>query len=386
MPGPKTIRRWANRWGTPPWTIAFRPTPRPLPPEVDFAVAGGGFTGLATAAWLRRLDPTKSVAVFESSSIGAGASGYTGGMALAETAAGDLPGLGDVLAGLSDTLAQLAVDCDLTLPGVWEVGRSGGLPDSPIAWTDSGEVRALRQLPGGTVDPGKLVSGLARAAETLGAQIFENASIEHIEFQEPLLMSVGEPSGRTQLVRAGKILLATNAMSLELSDLAGRAEPKFTLAIATEPLQVTQLQDLGLNSGKPFYTADFPYLWGRLLRTGGVVFGSGLVPVNDWREFADLDIAEGQAADLIASLELRVRGLRPALRSVQFTHRWGGPILIADQWRPVFAQHPRSRHALVLGAYSGHGVALSVYLGRWAAEVLCGRKALPDWNFSGESA
>jgi glycine/D-amino acid oxidase-like deaminating enzyme len=40
----------------------------------------------------------------------------------------------------------------------------------------------------------------------------------------------------------------------------------------------------------------------------------------------------------------------------------------------------------VLGAYSGHGVAQSVYLGRWAAEVLCGRKSLPDWNLAEESA
>jgi gamma-glutamylputrescine oxidase len=83
---------------------------------------------------------------------------------------------------------------------------------------------------------------------------------------------------------------------------------------------------------------------------------------------------------LIARLERRVRGLHPALHRVEFTHRWGGPILIADGWRPVFARHPRSPRALVLGGYSGHGVALSVYLGRWAAEVMLGRRELPDWN------
>jgi glycine/D-amino acid oxidase-like deaminating enzyme len=372
--------RWGTRWGTPPWTINFQPIPRPLPEEVDFAVVGGGFTGLATAAWLRHLEPLKSVVVFESGSIGAGASGHTGGIALAETAAGDLPGLGDVLAGFSDTLAQLAVDCDITLPGVWEVGRSGSLPQSPISWTDSGELRAMKQVPGGTVDPGKLVSGLARVAEGLGAQIFESAKVEDIEFQQPLRLHV-----KGRIVHAQTVLVATNAMSLELSDLAGRTQPKLTLAMATKPLQDAQLENLGLSSGIPFYTVDFPYLWGRLLPTGGVVFGSGLVDVNDWRELADLDIATGQAADLIARLGLRVQGLHPVLRNVQITHRWGGPILIADQWRPVFARHPRSRQVLVLGAYSGHGVALSVYLGRWAAEAMCGRRTLPDWNFSGES-
>jgi len=34
----------------------------------------------------------------------------------------------------------------------------------------------------------------------------------------------------------------------------------------------------------------------------------------------------------------------------------------------------------VLGAYSGHGVALSVYLGAWAAEALLGRRDLPAWS------
>ncbi len=62
---------------------------------------GPGFTGLAAASWLRLLAPEKSVAVFEAFEIGAGASGRTGGLVLTESAAGDLPGLGDVLSGFS---------------------------------------------------------------------------------------------------------------------------------------------------------------------------------------------------------------------------------------------------------------------------------------------
>jgi glycine/D-amino acid oxidase-like deaminating enzyme len=327
------------------------------------------------------MEPHKSVAIFESGSMGAGSSGHTGGITLAETAAGDLPGLGDVLAGFSASLKELAVDCDLTLPGAWEVGRSGSLPDSPISWTDSGTLRAVRQVPGGTIDPGKLVSGLGRAAERSGALIFENSAVQDIAFEEPVRLHV---AGGWVLAKA--VLLATNAMSLELSDLSRRGQPKFTLAVATEPLSSAQIEALGLASGKPFYTVDFPYLWGRLLRTGGIVFGSGLVDLSDWREFAELDVAKGEAADLIARLEVRVRGLHPALQNVRFAHRWGGPILIANGWRPVFSQHPRSPHAVVLGGYSGHGVALSVYLGRWAAEVLCGRRALPDWDSAEETA
>jgi glycine/D-amino acid oxidase-like deaminating enzyme len=368
-------------WGNPPWSITFQPAQTPIPAEVDFAIVGGGFSGLSAAAWLRRFAPDKTVAVFESALIGAGSSGHTGGMVLAETAAGNLPGLGDVLAGFTSILKELAVDCDLALPGVYEIGRSAGLRHSPISWSDSGVVRAVKQVPGGMVDPGKMVSGLARSAEKSGAQIFENVSVDKIEFTDPVCLHF--PGGQ---IRASKVLLATNAMSLELSDLARRGQTKFTLAVATEPLDTLQLESLGLDSERPFYTIDFPYLWGRILRTEGVVFGGGLVHLNDWRELASLDIKSGQSAELISRLEGRVRALHPVLQNVRFTNRWGGPILIANEWRPVFAQHPRSPNAVVLGAFSGHGVAQSVYLGRWAAEFLTGKRSLPDWNRAEESA
>jgi len=364
------------RWGNPPWSIDFQPTPAAMPAEADFAVVGAGFSGLSAASWLRRFAPGKSVVVFESDSIGAGASGHTGGMALAETAAGDLPGLGDVLGGFTSILKELAVDCDLALPGVYEIGRSGGLPDSPIHWSDSGELHAVNHVPGGTIDPGKMVSGLARAAQGTGAKIFENTPVVEIEFAAEFVR-LRFPGGQ---LRARQVLLATNGMSTELSDLAQRGQTKFTLAVATEPLSLGQLDSLGLGSGKPFYTIDFPYLWGRMLRTRGVIFGCGLVHIEHWRELANLDVSKDQSAELIARLQSRVRALHPSLHGVRFSNCWGGPILIANEWRPVFAWHPRSTHAIVLGAFSGHGVAQSVYLGRWAAEALCARKSLPDWN------
>jgi glycine/D-amino acid oxidase-like deaminating enzyme len=368
-------------WGNPPWCIDFHPGQSDLPAEVDFAVVGGGFSGLSAAAWLRRYAPDKTVAVFESALIGAGSSGHTGGMVLAETAAGDLPGLGDVLGGFKSILNDLAVDCDLSLPGVYEIGRTSGLLHSPISWSDSGEVRAVKEVPGGMIDSGKLLSGLARAAEENGAKIFENCSVEEIEFTDPVGLRLA--GGK---IRARKVLLATNGMSLELSDLASQGQTKFTLAVATEPLDAIQLDSLGLDSQKPFYTIDFPYLWGRILRTGGVVFGGGLVHLKDWRELSSLEIEAVKSAELIARLEGRVRALHPVLQNVRFTNRWGGPILIANEWRPVFAQHHRSPHTVVLGAFSGHGVAQSVYLGRWAAEYLTGRKSLPEWDQAEESA
>ena len=361
-------------WGNPPWTIDFNSTARALPSGVDFAIVGGGFSGLSAATRLRQIQPDKTTVVFEADCVGAGSSGYTGGMALAESAAGDLPGLGDVLEGFAEILRELKIECDLSLPGVWELGRKNIKKDSPISWNDSGTLGVVNDAPGGTIDPGKLVSGLAQAAQQSGATIFEHARVEKITYEQPLELEV---SGKR--VRAGQVLIATNAESLELSDLSGGAEPKFTLALATEALTDAQLKEVGLSTRKPFYTVDMPYLWGRPLHGNQVIFGSGLVHLEHWSELFNLNISSGEAAGLMRLLEARVHLLHPALENVQFTNRWGGPILIADEMTPVFKHHLKSKNIIALGGYSGHGVALSVYLGRWAADVLVGKRTLPSW-------
>jgi len=233
----------------------------------------------------------------------------------------------------------------------------------------------VKEVPGGSINPGKVVSGLARAAERAGVMLFEDCGVEDALF-------AGQVELRTKsgAVRAGKILFATNAFALEMSGLRERAGAAFTLAVATQPLTDKQLRVIGLAGQKPFYTVDLPYLWGRLLAGNQVVFGSGLVFLQDWRELATLDIERGEPAELFELLEKRVRGLHPALKDVEITHRWGGPICMTWEWKPVFEQHPSSENAIVLGAYSGHGVAQSVYLGCWAAEAILGRKALPNWK------
>ncbi|MEQ1472663.1 MAG: FAD-dependent oxidoreductase [Candidatus Acidiferrum sp.] len=362
-------------WGNPPWQIDFHPAKRPLPAEVDFAVVGAGFTGLSAACHLRKVRPDKSVVVFEADCVGAGSSGHTGGMTLAESAVGDLPGLGDVLKGFTEIQRELEIDCDFSLPGAWEIGRQNIEKNSAISWNDSGTLGVVNHLPGGSVDPGKLISGLAQAAERLGAAVFENSRVQKISYQEPLQLEVGGKQ-----IRTGQVLIATNAESLELSDLSGGAEPKFTLALATEELTEKQIEQVGLSSRRSFYTVDMPYLWGRPLRKSQVIFGSGLVHLHHWSELHDLNISSGETGGLMRLLEARVRGLHPALEKVGLTNRWGGPILVADEMKPVFRHHLKSEKIIILGGYSGHGVAQSVYLGRWAAEVLVGRRKLPSWN------
>lgn len=362
-------------WGKPPWKIDFVPPPADFPEEADFAVVGGGFTGLAAGAWLRRTDPSKSVVLLEASRIGAGASGRTGGIVLTETAGGDLHGLGDVLAGLQDILKKLEVECDLRLPGVWEVGRTGKNRQSPIEWSDSGRVVVVDEYPGGSLDPGKLVGGLARAADRLGAKIFEESPVRSAEWGDVAVLKLDRG-----VLRAKKVLFATNALSLELSGFGELAEPRLTLAVASEPLREDHLEAIGMADRKPFYTVDLPYLWGRVCKDNSLVFGSGLVAAEESRDLGTVSITSGESARLVHSLEARVRGLHPALKKIHFTHRWGGPILFRESWLPVLDWHPHSRNAILVGAYAGHGVALSCYFGAWAAEAFLGGRELPRWG------
>ena len=405
-------------WGETPWKITFRTKRAPLPEHVDFAVVGGGFAGLSAAAWLARLARRKTVLLLEAGRVGNGASGRTGGMALAQTAAGDLPGLGDVLRGYRKIMRDLRVDAELQLPGVWEIARHEKsmegekvqpLKNSPIDWEDSGRVRAVGRVPGGSVNPGKAVSGLAQAAAKAGAQIAESTEVVRIEFFDPLRLHIERKQKRgteKTIITAKKVLLATNAASRELAGeiyaSSASAQPRLTFAVATAPLTRKQIAALGMESGRPFYSVDFPYLWGRMLKNGGMIFGSGLVPAFGkflredrlraksresqvtklWAGLERFDVRHGEPAARLRSLEKRVRLLHPTLKKLHFTHRWGGPILTTKDFMPAFRAHPESNNVVVLGGFSGHGVALSVYLGRWAAEHFLGKRQLPGWRKS----
>lgn len=405
------MKRKTSNWGKTPWTIEFRARNKKLPNHADIVIVGGGFTGLTAAAIAKRLAPEKETLLLEAERVGNGASGRTGGMVLAETAAGDLPSLGDVLKGYRQILRRLGVRPDLTFPGVWELARGPhsmdgklvhALKNSPIEWNDLGALRAVARVPGGSVNPGKVVAGLARAAQRLGAHLAERATVEKIDFAEPLRVHVRVASKRKTII-AQRVLIATNAGSVDLAGrlFAGRepAEAKLTFALCTARLSRKTLRAIGLRSKRPFYTVDLPYLWGRLLPDGRVIFGSGLVPgwgeslrtesrskkaaefspAKLWKGLEKVDVRKGAAAERLDSLEQRVRGLHPLLAKIRVTHRWGGPILLTRGFLPVFRAHPKSERVVVLGGYSGHGVALSVYLGKWAAEHLLGRRQLPNW-------
>jgi glycine/D-amino acid oxidase-like deaminating enzyme len=204
--------------------------------------------------------------------------------------------------------------------------------------------------------------------------ILENQAVSRLRRGKRVRVVVGGKA-----ISAGQVLIATNAQSLELAGLQGKAIPKLTMGVATAPLSERTIKAIGLGARRPFYTVDLPYLWGRLTRDNRAIFGCGLVTVKDWEELHTLDVREGQAAELLKALRERIQGLHPSLRKVKFSHGWGGPILLTERARPIFT-NMRGKNVMHLGGYNGHGVALSVYLGRWAAQAMLGKRKPPKWS------
>ena len=106
--------------------------------------------------------------------------------------------------------------------------------------------------------------------------------------------------------------------------------------------------------------------------------GSGLVDAPGSGNWKKSTSSPESLAHVLRILKAAFAACIPRSRRSEFTHHWGGPILFRDDWQPVFDWHPQSRNGIVLGAFAGHGVALSNYLGAWAAEVLLGRRELPE--------
>jgi len=80
--GPVTsdLRHLSLWWDTLPADLT-RPIGEPLPGDtsVDVAIVGAGYTGLWTAYYLSRRDPSLRIAVLEAQEVGFGASGRNGG-------------------------------------------------------------------------------------------------------------------------------------------------------------------------------------------------------------------------------------------------------------------------------------------------------------------
>jgi glycine/D-amino acid oxidase-like deaminating enzyme len=303
-----------------------------------------------------------------------GASGRTGGLVLEGTAIGSLEHVDSCVAGLRKLVELEQIDCSLHLPGCWEIEHRPGDSEAILPWTDAGMRITIAELvSGGTVEPARLVIGLARAAAA-GAMICEDARVTNVRADRNPHVEVDN-----RRLHPGWVVIATNAWIGTLSNNVPSLTSSLTFACATTPFSEGALQDLGLAKRIPFYTRDRPYLWGRVTDDRRIVFGTGLV----FAAAKNLEKIGSQSRDFnfeIERLQHRVHALHPALAEVEFSNSWAGPIAFTKDAVPLLGIAPSCPRMLVAGAYAGHGVALGVRAGELMARTIACNEALPAWG------
>jgi gamma-glutamylputrescine oxidase len=363
----------APPWGEPPWRVDFAPPPASLPSSCDVAVIGGGFTGLSAAYHLARRGVR--VVLLEAATLGAGASGRTGGVVLEGTAAGALEGVEHCLDALAQVVEDAGIECDLRLPGCWELEHRQPGELRPF-WRDGESWLCVADtVPGGTIDPGALVAGLGRTAVDAGATLHEHVAVRAIEPGTPARV---DTEHGTRLA-ANHVVVALNAYTTMLLDLPVRFDAALTLGVCTAPLEPAAITALGLADGVPFYTVDLPYLWGRTTRDGRLILGAGLVGAGDG-PVTGVALNGSEGRESLARLERRLPGFHPALAGVALRERWGGPIAFPPGRTPILGHLPGAPQIIVSGGCAGHGIALGVRVGQLVAGAIVDGHPLPAWG------
>jgi gamma-glutamylputrescine oxidase len=360
-------------WGQPLWRMRrITGAIRREQGAIDVAIVGGGLTGMSAALHLAR--DGVHAAVFEAATVGEGASGRTGGIVLEGTATGTRPDADDCVPSLARLVSEVGIDCDLHLPGCWEIEHGESDGGVTLPWHDEGHpIRIARTVAGGTVEPRALLFGLADAAMAAGATVEEHQPVRRIGTQGPVV----ELDDRR--VHPSHVVVAVNAWTTALIADLPQVHSALTYACATEPLDREVLSEIGLGERVPFYTADLPYLWSRVAPNGEVVFGAGL-KFGAAHRLEDIEVGDDESQAILSRLENRVRMLNPALARVNFVARWAGPISFTDDTIPLLGEHPQNPAIIVAGAYAGHGVAFGVHAGALIARTILEKRPLPRWG------
>lgn len=394
--------------GSPPlwWEDAAPPAARSadvsLPPSVDVAVVGGGYTGLWTAYYLLRARPDLSVLVLEAEHVGFGASGRNGGWVSALW-----PVSPDVLArryGRAAALDQLAALRD-TVDEVGRVDEAEGLGagfvkggalvvartpaqvararaevrnsaawDTGTTWLEAAEARERLAAPGalgatwtphcGRVQPRRLVDGLGAAVRRMGASVVEGSRVARAGDGVVVLAD-----GRR--VSAGSVVLGTEAWTPGLPGHERSVVPVYSLMVATEPLSEEQWTGVGLADREVFADHGHLVVYGQRTDDGRLAFGGRGAPYH-WGSTVRPEFDHVEA--VFAALRGHLLGLLPQLGAVRFTHAWGGALGIARDWHPSVRWDPATRTGWA-GGYVGDGVAASNLAGRTLADLVLDRSS-----------
>ena len=319
----------------------------------DVAVVGAGIAGVATAYFLASAGA--KVVVLESRGVAEAASGRNAGFLLAGVAENFVAAArryGDrnalriwrftkrTQALARSLVAEHGIACDLRWNGSdqiagdddeWrEIEESAQrLSSEGVAVTVDRAARCATYAEDGELHPVRWVRGLAAAAVAKGARVHESTRVDAV--------TSGEARTATGVVRAGAIVLCTNAYT---SHLAGtRVRPVRGQMLATAPAAPV--------FARPAY-ADRGYRYWRQRTDGRVLVGG-------WRDTAaDEEVGEEErTTDVIQSqLEgfLREHGV-----TAPVTHRWAGTMGFSHDALP-YVGHVADG-VFVCGGFTGHGMA-----------------------------
>lgn len=368
--------------------------------DVDVAVLGGGFAGLATARGLQERGVC-SVAVLEAQTIGHGASGRNGGFVFggySRDAADLVRDLGlaaaralyaqsrEAVALVRARIERHAIDCDKAEGGalllnwfrhsaraerglraqaawlrehlgvVWdEVGL-----DQVRQWLDTARYGgALLERDAFHFHPLKYALGLARVIGQAGGRVHEHSAVAAIERRAGggfvLRTAQGASLRAAQVVVAGGGYLAGLLPALVSARL-----PIATYVMATEPLP----EDLRpVRTAAALYDNRFAFDYYRALADRRLLWGGRI------------SILEREPARIAALLRADMLKVFPQLAGVRITHAWGGLMSYARHKMPQVGQ--LAPGLWFAQAFGGHGVAPTTAAGEWLAEAVSGRADLP---------
>lgn len=362
----------------------------------DIVVVGGGYAGLWAALRAVERAPGTRVLLLEATRCGDQASGRNGGFASASLTHGfgngrsRWPGELDVLDRLGrDNLAQIGrtvtargIDCDWRTSGEltvattphavtelheeWTQRTASG---EPVMWWDAARVRAevasptyLAALadPVGTamVEPARLAWGLRQACLDEGVRIHEGSSVRRIERTRAGVL-VRTDHG---LVRAGRVVLATNAFPSLLRRLRLRTVPVYDYVLATEPLSDAQRHEIGWAGRQGIGDHANLFHYYRMTRDHRIVFG-GYDAIYHFGSRVRPDLEQRPATFEVLADHLAETF--PQLEGLGVSHRWGGVIDTSTRFTAFYGTAWDRRIGYALG-YTGLGVAAT----RFAADVV----------------
>ncbi|GLK81649.1 NAD(P)/FAD-dependent oxidoreductase [Methylopila turkensis] len=375
---------------------AVNPAPAPRPRLVgerrfDVAIIGAGYTGLSAA--LHLAERGVSVAVLEQARVGWGASGRNGGQVhtgqrLGQDELERLMGPADARklwdmaeeakALQRDLVARHGVDCAYE-PGLIHADHKPHFVEESRAYAeklardydyphveplDRERLRALVKTDayyggsidhgGGHLDPLALAYGLARAAESAGAMIFEGFRARRLVRGRPHRLEDGE--GAAAL--ADTVLVCTDGL-LEGVEPAveSRVMPIANHIAVTAPLG-ERLKDV-LTTRAAVSDSRFVVYYYRPTPDGRLLFGGG----ETYSTTLPKDVAP--------IVRRHLTKVFPQLRDVALEHAWGGVLGVTPTRLPFVREIAPG--VLTAAGYSGQGVLLGPMFGKILGDAVAGR-------------